>query len=145
MADRTGGLRHSQALPARLARFALVGGLTSAAYALVVAALVPFTAEPAAAALAYLALLPVNYAGHRRATFRSQAPTGPELRRYLAVHGVTLAACAGVMAAATGLFGASHWAGSALIVVLAPTLSFGLLHLWVFRHRPAAPDPAHGP
>jgi putative flippase GtrA len=136
MAERAGRLWQSQALSARLARFALVGGLTSGVYALVVAGLVPFMPEPAAAAVAYLVLLPVNFIGHRRATFRSRAPTGPELARYLAVHGITLTACAGVMALVTSVFGASHWAGSALIVVLAPVLNFVLLDRWVFRRGP---------
>lgn len=134
MADRAGWLLRSQAPPARLIRFALVGAGTSAAYALVVAGLVEFVSETVAAALAYLALLPVNYLGHRRATFRSRAPTRPELLRYLAVHAVTLLACMAAMLAMTAGLGASHWAGSAVIVVMAPALNFVLLHLWVFRH-----------
>lgn len=134
MADRAAWLLRSQAPSARLIRFAAVGASTSAAYALVVAGLVDFVTETTAAALAYLALLPVNYLGHRRATFRSRAPTRPELLRYLAVHGITLLACMAVMLAVTAGLGASHWAGSAVIVVMAPVLNFVLLHLWVFRH-----------
>ena len=134
MADRAGWLLRSQAPSARLIRFALVGAGTSAAYALVVAGLVEFVSETVAAALAYLALLPVNYLGHRRATFRSRAPTRPELLRYLALHAVTLLACMAAMLAMTAGLGASHWAGSAVIVVMAPALNFVLLHLWVFRH-----------
>lgn len=133
MAEAGGWLIRSQSLPARLIRFGAVGGVTSAAYALVVAALVAWVSEPVAAALAYLALLPVNYLGHRRATFRSRAPSAPELTRYLAVHGVTLLACMVVMLGVTSGLGASHWAGSAVIVVMAPALNFALLHLWVFR------------
>jgi putative flippase GtrA len=118
---------------ARLIRFGAVGATTSAAYALVVAALAPVMAEATAAALAYLALLPVNYLGHRRATFRSRAPSRPELVRYLAVHSVTMATCMAVMQGVTAGLGQSHWAGSAVIVVLAPVMNFVLLQRWVFR------------
>lgn len=118
-------------------RFGIVGGATSAAYALVVAGLVRLVSEPVAAALAYLVLLPVNYLGHRRATFRSRAPGGAELLRYLAVHGLTLLACMAVMQGVTAGLGASHWAGSAAIVVMAPVLNFVLMHLWVFRRETA--------
>lgn len=118
---------------ARLIRFGAVGATTSAAYALVVAALVPSVSEATAAALAYLALLPVNYLGHRRATFRSRAPSRPEMMRYLAVHAVTMATCMAIMHGVTAGLGQSHWAGSAIIVVLAPVMNFALLHRWVFR------------
>lgn len=128
----------SQALSARLIRFAAIGASTSVAYTLLVAALVDFVSEPAAAALAYLALLPVNYLGHRRATFRSRAPTGRELTRFLKVHGLTLIACAAVMMAVTAGLGASYWVGSAVIVVMAPALNFALLHVWVFPHKDQA-------
>ncbi len=133
MAEAGGWLVRSQSLAARMIRFGAVGGVTSAAYALVVAGLVAWVSEPVAAALAYVALLPVNFLGHRRATFRSRAPSGPELARYLGVHGVTLVACVAAMQGVTAGLGASHWAGSAVIVVLAPVLNFVLLHLWVFR------------
>jgi putative flippase GtrA len=126
----------SQALPARLIRFGLVGGMTSAAYGLVVAGLVSWVSEPVAAALAYLALLPLNYIGHRRTTFRSDAPRWPEQLRYLMMHAVTLVACMAAMQGITAGLGASHWTGSAVIIVLAPVLNFALMHLWVFRARP---------
>lgn len=136
MPSASGWLLRSQALPARLIRFGLVGGTTSAAYALVVAGLVRWVSEPVAAALAYLALLPLNYIGHRRATFRSDAPRRPEQLRYLLMHAVTLVACMATMQGITAGLGASHWAGSAAIIVLAPILNFALMHLWVFRSRP---------
>lgn len=133
MADLVAWLVRSPALTARLIRFGAVGGITSAAYALIVAALAPDTGEALAAALAYLALLPVNYLGHRRATFRSRAPSRPELLRYLAVHAATMATCTAVMHGVTAGLGQSHWAGSAIIVIMAPVLNFVLLHRWVFR------------
>ena len=127
----------SQVLSARLLRFALVGGATSVAFALAVAALVDAAAvSPAiAAALAYLGLLPVNYVGHRRATWRSQAPRRPEVIRFLCVHGLTMATCTVVMAAVTGPMGQPHWAGSLVIVVFAPVMNFALFDRWVFRSR----------
>lgn len=117
---------------ARLLRFGLVGGATSAGYVLAVALLAGVMAEPLAAAIAYLALVPVNYLGHRRATFRSRAPGGPELLRYLAAHGATMLACMAAMHLVVAA-GGSHWAGSAVILLLAPAMNFLLLDLWVFR------------
>jgi len=128
-----GWLVRSQSLTARAIRFGAVGTVTSAGFALMVAGLVGWVTEPVAAALAYLLLVPVNYLGHRRATFRSRAPTGTELARYLAVHGATLLVCASMMQGVTAGLGQSHWVGSAAIVVLAPVMNFSLLHLWVFR------------
>jgi putative flippase GtrA len=125
----------SQALPARLIRFGAVGGATSLGYALGVAGLVEWAgaAPTLAAALAYGALLPLNYLGHRRATWRSRAPRRPEVLRFLAVHGVTALVCTALMAVATGPLGLSHWAGSLVIVITAPVLNFAMFDRWAFR------------
>lgn len=134
MVEIAAWLLRSQTLKARLIRFAAVGGSTSAAYVLIVAGLVGPVSEPAAAAVAYLILLPVNFHAHRRATFRSRQPTRPEFARYLVMHGVTLVACVAGMSLVTDGMGGSHWAGSAVIVVLAPVLNFVIMHLWVYRN-----------
>lgn len=125
----------SQALPARLIRFGAVGGATSLGYALVVAGLVEGAgaAPTLAAALAYGALLPLNYLGHRRATWRSHAPRRPEVLRFLTVHGVTALVCTALMAGATGPLGLSHWAGSMVIVIAAPVMNFAMFDRWAFR------------
>lgn len=128
-------LLRSPTTMARLLRFGAVGGATSLGYALLVAGLVTWLPEPLAAGLAYLAMVPVNYLGHRRATFRSAAPTRPELLRFLAVHGVTLLASMAAMQLVTAGLGLSHWIGSLAIMVLAPVLNFVLLQLWVFGAR----------
>jgi putative flippase GtrA len=134
MAENAAWLLRSPTLMARLIRFAAVGGSTSAAYVLIVAGLVGLVYEPAAAALAYLVLLPVNFYAHRRATFQSRQPTRPELVQYLAMHGVTLVACTVAMWLVTGGLGGIHWVGSAVIVVLTPVMNFAMMHLWVYRN-----------
>lgn len=119
---------------ARLIRFGVVGGATSLAYGVLVAVQVEglHLSAPVAAALSYLGLMPLNYLGHRRATWRSAAPRRPEVQRFVLAHGVTMLACTALMAVVNGGLGWPYWAGSALIIVLAPVMNFVLFELWVF-------------
>ena len=128
---------------ARLIRFAVVGGATSLGYGILVVVQVECLriSAPAAAGLSYLLLMPLNYMGHRRATWRSAAPKRQEVQRFVLAHGVTMLACTALMAVVNGGLGWPYWTGSALIIVLAPVMNFVLFELWVFTQ----PFPRQGP
>lgn len=132
--DLSSWIIRSPAFPARIFRFAAVGGATSAGYFIFVAAMVHAEfAEGFAAALAYLVFLPLNYIGHRRLTWRSKVPKSLEVLRFLGVHGITMLTCMTIMVFTIEVLYLSYWIGSLLIVVIAPLLNLSMFNIWVFR------------
>lgn len=125
----------SQALPARVIRFAAVGGVTSAGYVIVVAILVDVANLRSifAAAATYLLFLPINYMGHRKITWNSNKPKRFEATCFVIAHGFTLFLCVLIMAITTNTLNMPHWIGSMTIVVVAPILNLVMFDLWVFR------------
>lgn len=118
----------------RILRFLVVGGATSLGYVIAVAVLVDGIghSEGLAAGIAYLLMLPVSFFGHKLFTYQSKQRTLPASIRFVAVHGITAAICAGVMWIINAHLGATHWFGSATIVVIAPAINFILMEIWVF-------------
>ncbi len=131
----------SMSLADRAGRFASVGALTSLAYVLVVSFYTELagTAPKLSSALAYLTVLPLNFLGHRKITFRSSAKAGAEFFRFIALHVVNIGVGVGGMAAAVDWLGLSYWIGSFAAVVLVPISTFIVMDLWVFsaddKHR----------
>lgn len=121
----------------RILRFVVVGGSTSLGYVVAVAVLVDGIglAEGIAAGIAYLLMLPVSFLGHKLFTYQSKQRSIPEGVRFVAMHGITAAICAGVMWIITAQPGATHWLGSAAIVVVAPAVNFILMAIWVFARK----------
>lgn len=135
-------LRHlvtSPALWPRLLRFAVVGGMTGLAFAAIVAVMVELFGlrAPLAAGGAYALLLPLNFAAHKAAVFRSRHPVLAEWMRYLGMHALTLVLSMAVMAVVTDAAELPHVIGSVAVIAAAPVVNLVLMDLWVFRNRHA--------
>lgn len=124
-------------LPLRLFRFAWVGIFSGLAYMLVVG----FYVEIAdfnpkwSSVLGYITVLPVNFLGHRKLSFRSANDVLPEIFRFLGVHSVNAGISVAGMYGAVDLLGYSHWLGSLTAVVLVPISTFLMMDRWVFTNR----------
>lgn len=121
----------------RFLRFLVVGGSTSFGYVIAVAVLVDRMgiSEQYAAGIAYLLMFPVNFLGHKLFTYQSNQRPLPEGARFVAMHGVTAAICAGIMWIITAQLEATHWLGSAAIVLIAPAVNYIMMETWVFAGK----------
>lgn len=87
--------------------------------------------ETAAAYVAYFALMPVSFIGHRKLTFLSKGRLGVEWLRFCVVQTTNITIIFVVTnLSRSGYF--SGWLTFAIISVLIPVLNFLLFQLWVF-------------
>lgn len=123
----------------KLARYGLVGVGNSLAYAGVVALLVQMlAADPRmASALAYLAVLPLAYWGHRRVTFCASGSVWPQISRFLASQAANMALSVLGMALMTETLDLPYGYGIAAAIILVPVVNYLLLDRWVFQPRRA--------
>lgn len=129
-------LRHP-GVPAKLLRFALVGGLSTLAYGLFTWSLVErggFT-PLAATLLGYLLCIPLNFLLHRGFTFRSEDAVQRQAPRYLLVHGGNILASLAAMYLATDVLRVDYRWGVLATMTLVPVLMFLMLDSWVFRKQ----------
>jgi putative flippase GtrA len=78
-----------------------------------------------------------SYALNRRWTFRSQAPRGPELARFVCVQAVGLGVNLALLAGLVELAGLPHVLAQLLAFPVASVITFALSRQWAFR------PPAH--
>ena len=121
--------------PGLLVRFSSISALSTLTYAavLILAAVVAGIDGKAAIALAYFAALPMNFFGHRRFTFRSDAHVATQILKFIFVHALILALSTAVMALSVDYFRMPVLAGLVLSTAAIMVLSFLLLNSWVFK------------
>jgi putative flippase GtrA len=100
-----------------------------------------FRTDPKVANVAaYLTGMAVSYLGHRHVTFQSSGAMRSEVLRFALTHGVNLILSTLLIWCLVDRLGVNRFAGVALATLLVMAISFVIMQLWVFRHRPAA-DP----
>ncbi|MEV6927810.1 GtrA family protein [Dactylosporangium sp. NPDC051485] len=130
-------------LPRELVGFALLGAFTFGIDLAVLAMLRHWThlPMPVAVSIAYIGAFALNFTLNRTVNFRSHAPVGGQVARYVVVtvgdYLITVGVTTGL--AALGLdYRLARVLASAFVAVFTYTAS----RWWVFRDRPAAPAPA---
>ncbi len=120
---------------AGLVSFVLIGGGAALAYVAVssLAMAVP-TGLPkwVVSALCYAAFIVPVYLLHRRFSFRSEAPHGRALPRYMLVQASGLALATMFSWLAYGLFGLPTMFAAPIVIALTAGVNFAVLRLWAF-------------
>jgi putative flippase GtrA len=122
-------------LPHDFAGYSLIGGCTFLLDLLVLSSLLHWThlPIPLAVSIAYIIAFAVNYVLNRTLNFRSHAPVGGEVTRYVAVVGGDYALTIGVTSglAAIGLdFRLARLAAGSCVGIF----TYVAYRWWVFRH-----------
>ena len=122
---------------ARILRFAGVGAVSALVYAALVYGFVDHAglAPTWASGLAYIALLPVNFACQKYFVFRSANPPAREAGRYLFTHATSFFVSMAVMHVVTQVFGFSHQIGSFAVIVAVACFSLLVMQVWVFARN----------
>jgi putative flippase GtrA len=120
----------------RIARFGLIGVLSSLIYAaIVIIAVKGFGIEEViASVIGYGMAIPVNFIGQKYYTFRSDRPARQELLQYVLVQAFNLAMAAAVTYAVDRA-GMNVYLGIVAVVVVIPVMTYLLLKLAVFVPR----------
>lgn len=123
---------------ARLLRFVVAGGASTALYGLFSWGLVALAGAPAltATVVGYLLVLPVNFLVQKTFAFRSTAPVAVEVPRFVLIHGANIAVSALGTYVLVNRLHADYRLGIALTMALVPVATFFAMHLWVFSTRP---------
>ncbi len=126
----------------RILRFTVVGLLAMAAYAVIVTLLTWLGVRPAwfASGLAYALAAVWSYVGHRRFSFRSDAPHQVAGPRFVLVTGICQAIAMAIPAVVTDLGGLPPLMATALVCLVCPAASFLLNGWFVFADRRNALD-----
>jgi putative flippase GtrA len=119
----------------RIARFALVGGLSSLLYLLFAWWLIDLSSPVAGTVVAYLLVVPINFLLQKYFTFRSAAAARAELPRFLFIHGMNTSLSAGIMAVVATWWGLAPIWGMLATVVIVPIIVYLALDAWVFYRR----------
>ena len=82
-----------------------------------------------------LCVLPA-YLAHRRFSFRSSAPHGMALPRYVLVQSASIVLATLFSYIAYGAIGLASPVAAVVVVTLTSAVSFVVLRSWAFRHRP---------
>jgi putative flippase GtrA len=120
----------------RLVRYGMVGIVISIAYSLCVMFFVSTAVVHSAtwaSVAAFIIILPIAYAGHRRITFFDVASDSFQPLRFVvsAIFGFFIST--GGMYVATNVFARSYLFGIALNWALIPAVNFAVYLIWVFR------------
>ena len=119
----------------KIARFAIVGGLSTVAYGACTWLAVEGLSMPPllATIVGYLVVIPVNFGLQRSFTFRSTGMLRAQVPRFLLVHACNMAASFAAMWCVVEWIGADYRWGIAATMTLVPILVFIALDAWVFR------------
>lgn len=113
-------------LTVRFIRFGLVAGTSGAVYflaALLLSGAIGLASAPASA-LAYLAAIPVNFAGQKVFTFRSKKKVVTEFGPYLLLQSTNIVVSGAIMSAAVNLFRAPIYIGGACVIIAVSLVSY---------------------
>lgn len=139
--------------PARILRFAAIGGLSTVIYAVGTLALSDRFGLPAAvgSVVAYGAGAVFSYCGHRFVTFMSDGAVGFEIVRFACATAAGFLLSVGLAAILTDLAGFPSSVPVALVSILVPVLNFVVLRKFVFvgggpagTNRPLCPEGGSG-
>lgn len=122
----------------QVAAFVLVGGTAAVCFAALSAALIELrTGIPdwVVSALCYAAFIVPVYLAHRRLSFRSDAPHGMALPRYVVVQLVALALAAIFSFVFYDVFHVQALGAALLVIGLTSSLNFMILRTWAFAVR----------
>jgi putative flippase GtrA len=124
---------------ARLARFTMVGLAAMAAYAVIVTGLTALGLRPAwlASGTAYALAAVWSYVGHRRFSFRSDAPHQAAGPRFVAATAAGQALAVAIPAAVADFGGWPAAYATAAVCVVCPAVSFVLNNWFVFSDAPS--------
>lgn len=124
------------ALLHRLIRFGAVGLFNTLAYFVLANALHYALGVPTAyvSYLAYFALVPVSFLGHKRITFETKGRTLQEFSKFVLIQAVNLVIIALANLTANRM-AAPGWASFAIISIAIPSINFVVLQIWVFAER----------
>jgi putative flippase GtrA len=117
--------------------FLAIGGLSALGYVLLAGALVPrlpMVPAPLVSFCCYSLFVLPAYFGHRRFSFRSDAPHRRALPRYVATQGLGLTLAAAFSFLAYHVAGLGGFAASGAVIVLTSAVNFAVLKLWAFAH-----------
>ncbi|WP_281062163.1 GtrA family protein [Mesorhizobium sp. M2D.F.Ca.ET.223.01.1.1] len=120
--------------PARILRFAAIGGLSTLIYAVGTLALSDSFGLPAAvgSVVAYGAGAVFSYCGHRFVTFMSDGAVGFEIVRFVCATGAGFLLSVGLATILADLAGLPSSVPVALASILVPLLNFVVLRKFVF-------------
>lgn len=136
-ADLLAWLRFSPHVAARAVRFACVGVMNGAVFALTTAAMIHLAgmAPTPASIVGYCLSVPAGFIGHRNFAFRSSGNRWWQALRFGLVQLANMAITGGAMAALVERFHLHYFWGIAAAIVLVPFANFLLAHLWIFREQ----------
>ena len=118
----------------KVSRFASVGALSGAVYALVTAGAISLAdiAHSRASVLGYLAALPLNFFMQRSFTFNSQGHVAADLAKYTVTQVVNMALCWAAMAIAVDAFAFHYVFGILASIIVVPLMTYFVMDNWVF-------------
>lgn len=133
-----GAAENRPPLAGQIAAFVMVGGTAALCFAGLSSALIGLhtgIADWVVSALCYAAFIVPVYFAHRRLSFRSDAPHGMALPRYVAVQLVALALAAIFSFVFYDVFRVQVLAAALLVIGLTSSLNFAILRAWAFAVR----------
>ena len=118
----------------RLFRFAIVGGLSSVFYVLLVLGFVAFLGlgNVTSTAVSYVISLLINYILQRVFSFRSTQKIVLELPKFLLLHICNMMVSIAGMYGFVNIWDLPYWIGALFAVFLVPISTFLVMHFWVF-------------
>lgn len=129
--------RSSPHVAAKAIRFACVGAMNGAIFALTTAAMVHWagmTPTPASI-VGYCLSVPAGFVGHRNFAFRSCGNRLLQALRFGLVQMANIGITGEAMATLVERFHLHYFWGIAAAIVLVPFANFLLAHLWIFREQ----------
>lgn len=133
-----GAAEDRPSMAGQIAAFAMVGGTAAVGFAGLSSVLIELrTGIPdwVVSALCYAAFIVPVYLAHRRLSFRSDAPHGMALPRYVAVQLIALALAAVFSFVFYDVFRVQALAAALLVIGLTSSLNFMILRAWAFAVR----------
>lgn len=117
------------------AAFLFVGGSGAVAFIVLSSLMIEIrtgTPDWLVSALCWAALIVPVYHGHRAISFRSEAPHGRALPRYVLVQIVGVALAAAFSYLAYQMLGLPSLVGATMVAALVAGMNFAILKLWAF-------------
>lgn len=117
--------------------FVTFGALAGMLYALILIVSIDLLEMPTffGSVIAFVLAIPVSYFGNRWVTYRSNNVMASELSRFIVVQMINLVLTSAVVHFMMEHFALPTYVGIIVAFIAAPTISFVLFELWVYRQR----------